>query len=45
MYGVFGSIVCDCCGAVVNNVDYITVKNVNGILHYCNEECKTKHGK
>lgn len=40
MYTVFGIIICDHCQAVVNEQDYLIVKNKKEILHYCNEECK-----
>lgn len=45
MYNVYGNITCDFCQSVVNDKDYIIVKDNDAILHYCNEECKNKHEK
>ena len=43
MYKPFGNITCDHCGAVLNEVDYISVKGKKTVLHYCNKKCKKKH--
>lgn len=43
MYNYFG-IVCDCCGEILNSVDYIVDRTEESIVHFCNEECRTKAG-
>jgi hypothetical protein len=43
MYNYFG-IVCDCCGEILNSVDYIVDRTEESIVHFCNEECKKKVG-
>jgi len=43
MYRGFGLIVCDCCGINVAYMDFIMVKDKNGIQHFCTEECQKKH--
>lgn len=45
MYKGFGEIVCDQCHIIVNDLDYIILKDKKVILHYCSEKCKKKHQK
>lgn len=43
MYKGFGNIECDCCGANIAFIDFVVIKDKNGITHFCNDECKIKY--
>lgn len=42
MYKLY-NIICDCCSRCLFQDDYLIVKGRERVLHYCNEECKSKH--